>query len=251
MVADALHSLSDILTSGIAYVGICIAERPADKDHPYGHGNAKTIAAALVSLVILSIGAYAGISATLAIIHKQFEHPLNIALLAAAISIIIKEALYRYTIKVGKASNNPAVIADAWHHRSDVYSSVAALIGIAGAKISLLHLDPIAALVVSGLIVKIAYKLIRSNIGIMMDERPDSSFINNIKSVIQETEGVEKIDSVKVHRRGSTFTVDIEIAVDSKITVDEGHSIANNVKNKLRKKIQNIRDVMVHVNPYR
>ena len=251
MVADALHSLSDVLTSGIAYVGICIAERPADKDHPYGHGNAETIAAGLVSLIILGIGTYVGISATLAIIRQQFRAPLNIALLAALVSIVVKELLFRYTIKVGEKSNSPAVIADAWHHRSDAYSSVAALIGIAGAKIAFLYLDPVAALVVSGLIVKIALRLIRSNIGIMMDERPHSAFINNIKTVARKTEGVKKIDSIKVHRRGSTFTVDMEIAVDSSITVDEGHAIAANVRSNIFKKIQNIRDVMVHINPYR
>jgi len=250
MVADALHSFSDILTSGVAYVGICIAERPADKDHPYGHGNAETIAATLVSLIILGIGAYAGISAISDIIQRRFSAPLNIALLAAIISIVIKEALFRYTIKVGKVSNSPAVIADAWHHRSDAYSSVAALIGIAGAKISFLYLDPIAALVVSALIIGIAARLIRSNIGIMMDERPDSSFINNIKAVVRECEGVRKIDGIKVHRRGSRFTVDLEIAVQSSITVEEGHKISTNVRKNLLKKVKNIRDVMVHVNPY-
>lgn len=249
MIADALHSFSDILTTGIVYIGICVGARPADKDHPYGHGNAETIAAGLVSLIILGIGAFAGIYAILAIIHRQFRAPLNIALLAACVSIVIKEVLFRYTIKVGRMSNSPAVIADAWHHRSDAYSSVAALIGIAGAKIAFLYLDPLAGLIVSGFIVKIAARLIRSNIGIMMDERPHSAFINNIKTIVQETKGVRKIDSIKVHRRGSTFTIDIEIAVESQLTVEEGHRIASNVRNNLLKKVQNVRDVMVHVNP--
>ena len=141
MIADALHSLSDILTSGVVYAGVCISELPADEDHPYGHGNAETIAAVLVAFIILGIGAYAGISATLSLMRKQLATPLNIALFAAVFSILIKEALYRYTIKVGKMSNSPAVIADAWHHRSDAYSSVAALVGIVGAKFSLLYLD--------------------------------------------------------------------------------------------------------------
>ncbi|MCQ9208391.1 MAG: cation diffusion facilitator family transporter [Omnitrophica bacterium] len=250
MVADALHSLSDILTSVVAYVGICIAERPADKDHPYGHGNAETIAAVLVSVMILGIGTYVGITAISDIIQRQFRTPLNIALLAAIVSIIVKEALYRYTIKVGKMSNNPAVVADAWHHRSDAYSSVAALIGIAGAKISFLYLDPIAALVVSALIIKIATRLIRSNIGIMMDERPQAAFIDDLKLVVQETEGVRKLDSIKIHRRGSTFTVDLKIAVEATISVEEGHKIATRVRNNLLNKIKTIRDVMVHVNPY-
>ncbi|MBL7131649.1 MAG: cation transporter [Candidatus Omnitrophica bacterium] len=251
MVADALHSLSDILTSVIVYIGICIGERPADEDHPYGHGNAETIAAGLVSFIILIIGAFAGISAILAIIHRQFRAPLMIALLAAIVSIIIKEGLFRYTISVGKKSNNPAVIADAWHHRSDVYSSIATLIGIAGARISFLYLDPLAGIIVSGFIVKIAFKIIRSNIEIIMDEKPSSVFINNIKAIVQKTEGVRNIDSIKAHRRGSTFTIDLEIAVDGNLSVEQGHRIASDVRAKLFKQAPNIRDVMVHVNPVR
>lgn len=249
MIADALHSLSDILTSLVVYAGICIGEQPADKDHPYGHGNAETIAAVLVSLIILGIGGYAGVSAVRAIMRQEFVAPLNIALFAAVISIVIKEALFRYTIKVGEISNNPAVIADAWHHRSDAYSSIAALIGIAGAKIFFLYLDPLAAIVVSALIVRIAFGLIRSNVGIMMDERPQAAFIANIRAVARDSEGVIRIDSIKVHRRGSTFTIDLEIAINGSVSVDEGHRIASGVRNKLRKKIRNIRDVMVHVNP--
>jgi len=250
MIADGLHSLSDILTSGIVYVGICIGDRPPDEEHPYGHGNAETIAASLVALIILLIGAFAGVFAGLAIIHKQFKAPLIIAVLAAIISIIVKEVLFRYTIKVGKRSNNPAVIADAWHHRSDVYSSVAALIGIAGARISFLYLDPLAGIIVSVFIIKIGLGIIRSNIGIIMDEKPHKAFIDNIKGITRGIEGVKKIDNIKVHRRGSTFTIDLEIAVDGNLAVNEGHKIASNVKAKLLKRIPHTRDVMVHVNPY-
>jgi cation diffusion facilitator family transporter len=250
MIADALHSLSDILTTGVVYVGVAIGEQPPDEEHPYGHGNAETIAASLVSLIILGIGAYAGFSAILAIIHRQFKAPLNIALFAACVSIIVKEVLFRYTIKVGRISNNPAVEADAWHHRSDAYSSIAALIGIIAAKVSFLYMDPLAGLVVSVLIVRIAFRLIQSNIGIIMDEKPHTAFIQNIKTIVRETAGVKNIDSLKVHRRGSNFTIDLEIAVESKISVDEGHRIATNVRNRLLKEVQNIYDVMVHVNPY-
>ena len=250
MIADGLHSLSDILTTGIVYIGVHIASKPPDEDHPYGHGNAETIAASIVSLVIIAVGVIAGISAALAIIHREFKTPLMIAILAAIISIVLKEALFRYTIKVGKMNNNPAIIADAWHHRSDAYSSIAALIGIAAAKISFLYMDPLAGLVVSGFIIKVGINLIRSNIGIMMDEKPSSIFINNIKTIVQKAEGVRNIDSIKIHRRGSTFTIDMEIAVESALTVKEGHKIAADVKSKLLKQVPYVRDVMVHVNPF-
>lgn len=251
MIADGLHSLSDVLTTGIVYVGICIGARPPDEEHPYGHGNAETIAAGLVSLIIFTIGVFAGVFSGLVIIHRQFRAPLMIALLAAIISIVLKEGLFRYTIKVGKVSNNPAVIASAWDQRSDAYSSVAALVGIVGARISFLYLDPVAGLVVSGFIVKIAFSLIRSNIGIIMDEKPSSTFINNIKVIAQAAEGVKNIDSIKVHRRGSAFTIDMEIAVDGSLTVEEGHRIASQVRDKVLKRIRYTRDVMVHVNPYK
>ncbi|MFC1632089.1 cation diffusion facilitator family transporter [Candidatus Omnitrophota bacterium] len=249
MVADALHSLSDIMTSIVAYAGVCIGEKPADKDHPYGHGNAETIAAILVAVMILAIAVYAGNTALTALIQRNFTRPLSIALFAAIFSIIVKEALYRYTIKVGRISNSPAVIADAWHHRSDAYSSVAALIGIAGAKISFLYLDPLAGLVVSAMILKIGLSVIRANVGIIMDERPEEAFIDNVKQISVGVEGVRRVDDVRVHRRGPDYTIDIEIAVEGEITVAVGHKIAANVRSKLLKKMQNVYDVMVHVNP--
>ena len=250
MVADALHSLSDILTSVVAYIGICIGERPPDEEHPYGHGNAETIAAGLVALAVLGIGFWAGVSAIHTLILRQFRQPLGIAIVAALVSILAKELLFRYTRRVGKISNNPAVEADAWHHRSDAYSSVAALFGILGAKVSFLYLDPLAGVVVSCLILNIGLRLIRSNIGIMMDERPKPQLIHMISSLVQTVSGVQKIDSIKVHRRGSTFTIDIEVAVDSAISVKQGHRISVSVRQALLKQIKQVRDVMVHLNPY-
>lgn len=250
MIADGLHSLSDILATGIVYVGICIGARPADEDHPYGHGNAETIAALLVALIVFATGIYAGISAVLAIIHRELRTPSTIAAAAAVISIILKEGLFRYTIRVGKKTNSPAIISNAWEHRGDAYSSIAALIGIAGARLAFPHLDPLAGLVVSIFIFKISLNLIRSNIGILMDERPSPMILNNIKAVVQDIKEVKKIDSIKVHPRGSTYTIDLEIAVDSYLTVSDGHKIAANVKRSLLKQVKYITDVMVHVNPY-
>lgn len=250
MIADAFHSLSDILTSVVVYIGVHIGQKPPDKDHPYGHGNAETIAATLVALAILGVGVFAGVESISAIINKSFKKPLVIALVAACVSIVVKEALYRYSKKVGETNNNPAIIADAWHHRSDALSSIAALIGIIGARISFLFLDPLAGIVVSVLIVKISFELMRTNVGIIMDERPKVEFINHIKGVTQEVQGVRRIDDLKVHRRGSAFTIDLEIAVDSEVTVDQAHKISSSVRKSLLKQMKSIGEVMVHVNPY-
>jgi len=250
MIADAIHSISDSFATGIAYIGIRIGERPADESHPYGHANAETIAAFFVALTILGAGAFVGVDAVQLVVQKNFETPAMIALVAAVISIIIKEAMFRYTLKVGQRNNNPAVIATAWDHRSDVYSSVAAFLGILGARLGFQYLDPIAGLVVAVLIIKMSLTLLRSNIGILMDERPETAVLDEIRATALEVGEVQAIDSLRVHRRGSTFTIDIEIAVDSRLTVKQGHQVAAEVKNKLLNKVEHVQDVMVHVNPY-
>ena len=250
MIADAIHSFSDCLATGTVYVGLRIAEKPTDERHPYGHANAETIAAFLVALIILATGVFVGVSAVQLIAHKHFETPATIALAAAATSIIIKEWMFRYTLKVGERNNSPAVIANAWDHRSDAYSSMAALAGIVGAKLAFPYLDPIAGLAVSALIVKMSVTLLRPNIGILMDERPEPAVLDKIRASALEVGGVEAIDSMRVHRRGSTFSIDIEMAVDSRLTVEQGHRVASGVKSKLLSEVEHVQDVMVHVNPY-
>ena len=250
MIADAIHSMSDCLATGTVYVGLRIGERPPDESHPYGHANAETIAAFLVALIILATGVFVGVSAVHLIAQRHLETPATIALAAAATSIVIKEGMFRYTLKVGKRNNSPAVITNAWDHRSDAYSSVAALAGILGARLAFQYLDPIAGLVVSAFIVKMSLPLLRSNVGILMDERPEPAVLDRIRATVLEVGGVKAIDSIKVHRRGSTFTIDIEVAVDSNLTVEQGHQVAFKVKNKLQNKIEHVQDVMVHVNPY-
>jgi cation diffusion facilitator family transporter len=250
MMADAIHSISDCFATGAVYVGIRIGEKPPDESHPYGHANAETIVAFLVALIILATGVFIGISAIHLIVHKQFETPATIALVAAATSIIVKEGLFRYTIKVGKRNNSPAVIASAWDHRSDAYSSVAALVGIVGAKLGFQYLDPIAGLIVSAFIIKMSISLLRPNIGALMDERLDSAVLDNIRATTLEIGGVKAIDSIRAHRLGSAFIIDIEVAVDNRLTVEQGHQVAAEVKDKLLNKVEHAQDVMVHVNPY-
>ncbi len=251
MIADAIHSFSDCFATGIVYVGIRIGEKPPDKSHPYGHANAEIIAALLVALIILATGVYVGVSSIQLIAHKHFETPATIALAAAATSIVIKEALFRYTLKVGKKNDSPAVVANAWDHRSDAYSSIAALAGILGARLGVQYLDPIAGLVVSAFIIKMSLTLLRPNIGVLMDESPSSAILDKIRTTALEIGGVKAVDSIRAHRLGSSFTVDIEVAVDSSLTVEQGHQVAEGVKSKLLGEVEHVQDVIVHVNPYR
>jgi len=250
MIADAIHSFSDCFATATCYVGIRIGERPADESHPYGHANAETIAAFLVALTILATGIFVAVEAVQLIFEKDFETPAVIALVAAVMSIVIKEGMFRYTLKVGERNNSPAVIASAWDHRSDAYSSVAVLLGILGARLGFHYLDPVAGLAVSALIIKMSVSLLRSNVGILMDESPEPALMDEIKAAALEVKGTRAVDSLKVHRRGSAITIDIEVAVDSKLTVEQGHRVAAGVRSRLLNEIEHVQDVMVHVNPY-
>jgi cation diffusion facilitator family transporter len=251
MIADALHSASDVLATGIVFVGLRIAKKPADAEHPYGHGNADTIASFIVALILLLTGLYLGFSAIHVFVHKHLIIPRSIAMYAALTSIFIKEAMYQYTIRVGKRLNSQAIIANAWDHRSDAFSSIPAFIGILIARIwNLPIFDPIAGLVIAVMIFRISLHLLHSSVDIIMDETPDPKTIQEISDTASIVDGVVKVHEIKVHQHGPDKTVDIKIEVDGQITVDEGHSIAGKVKAKLVNSDLRITDAMVHVNPF-
>jgi cation diffusion facilitator family transporter len=250
MVADSLHSASDVLATGIVFVGLRISRKPADTKHPYGHGNADTIASFLVALILLLTGLYLGYSALHVLIHGHSVVPGSIALYAAIGSIVIKESLYQYTIRVGKRLNSQAIIANAWDHRSDAFSSVPALVGISIARLwNISILDPIAGLIIAVMIFRIAMRLMHSSVDIIMDESPDKATIQQISKIASDVSGVTRLHEVKVHQRGADRTVDIKIEVDGRITVNEGHGIASEVKAALIESNLRVVDAMVHVDP--
>lgn len=249
MLADSLNSALDVLATGIVLVGLKISKRPADDEHPYGHGNADTIASFLVALILLLTGLYIGYSATHVLIHKHIERPGSIALYAAIFSIVVKEILFHYTIRVGRRENSQAIIANAWDHRSDVYSSAAALVGIFFARRGILILDPIAGLIITVMIFRIALRLIHSSVDIIMDESPDATVIREISEIISGVDGVVEVHDIRVHQRGPDRTADVKIEVDKDITVNDGHIIASEVKTALIESNLRIADAMVHVDP--
>jgi cation diffusion facilitator family transporter len=249
MVADSLHSASDVLATGIVFVGLRFSRRPADEKHPYGHGNADTIASFLVALILLLTGLYLGYSAVHVLIHRHLVKPGSMALYAAIVSIVIKEALFHYTIRVGRRENSQAIIANAWDHRSDAYSSIAALIGIFAARRGILLLDPVAGLVIAVMIFRISLHLIHSSVDIMMDESPGETAIQEISRIVSGVDGVVSARDVRVHQRGPDRTVDAKIEVDGQITVNDGHAIAAEVKANLIESNLRIADAMVHVDP--
>jgi cation diffusion facilitator family transporter len=249
MLADSINSALDVLATGIVFVGLRISKKPADDGHPYGHGNADTIASFLVALLLLLTGLYIGYSATHVIVHKHMVKPGSMALYAAIFSIVVKETLFHYTIRVGRRENSQAIIANAWDHRSDVYSSSAALVGIFFARRGILILDPIAGLIITVMIFRIALRLIHSSVDIIMDESPDTLFIQEISKIISDVDGVVEVHDIRVHQRGPDRTADVKIEVDGSITVNDGHVIASEVKAALIESEFRITDAMVHVDP--
>ena len=251
MIADSLHSASDVLATGIVFIGLRISKKPADDKHPYGHGNADTIASFLVALILLMTGLYLGYSALHVVLHRHLAKPPGIiALYAALTSIVIKEAMYQYTIRVGKRLNSQAIIANAWDHRSDAFSSIPALIGIFAARMwNKTIFDPIAGFIIAMMIFRIALKLMHSSVDIIMDESPDSAVIQEVSGIISGVHGVMRVRDVRIHQRGPDRTVDTKIEVEGQITVDAGHGIAAEVKAALINSDLRIADVMVHVDP--
>jgi cation diffusion facilitator family transporter len=259
LIADAFHSASDVISSIAVLIGVRAAQKPPDSEHPYGHGKAENIAALVVSFLLIVIGFEILIDA-IAVIWSGVERPDTVKLFALYIvffSILVKEALFQYKNRLGKKINSPALIADAWHHRSDAISSVVALVGI-GLSIlgtnmgipSLHYFDPIASAVIGVIIMWMAYKLgkeaVRVSLEVVLDEEETKRFFETIFNVT----GVKRIDSLHARSHGSYVIIDVKISVDSSITVDEGHGIAVDVKASLLNEHEDIQDVYVHVNPY-
>ncbi|WP_223702870.1 cation diffusion facilitator family transporter [Sutcliffiella deserti] len=255
LVADAVHSASDVAGSMAVYVGLKAAKQPPDEDHPYGHGKAENIAAIIVAVLLLIVGFEIGKSSVGAF-FEPLEAPKVMAIYAVIISIIVKEAMFRYKYNLGKKIKSDAIIVNAYEHRSDVFSSFAALIGISGAIIGenigvdwLVYLDPVAGLFVAAIIIKIAWQLGSESIHNTMDHVMHEEDTEELRNVVVAVPGVLKLDELHAREHGHYVIVDLKISVDPYITVEAGHLIGKKVKAKLLEN-KDVRDVMVHINPY-
>ena len=256
MISDALHSASDIVSSLVILIGIRIAKKPVDKDHPYGHGKVEPIAAAFVglSLVFAAVMILKGIVESIA--AHTFSTPTVLALCAAVVSIVTKEAMYRLTFAAGKKINSESIMADAWHHRSDAFSSVATFIGIGGSMagrwlgVSFLeYLDPIAGAAVACLIFKVAYDILRQSVKRLMDTSPDDETIGHIRDSALCVGGIIRIPHIKGRYVGPHLFVDMEIEVSAGITVEAGHQLADLARDAVISAVDDVYDVLVHVEP--
>jgi len=257
LLADALHSASDIVSSVVILFAVKIANKPPDEEHPYGHGKAENVAAIIVALLLIVVGIEISISSIKIFFGERPSAPGSIALVIIIISIILKEGLFHYKYYVGKKYRSSALISDAWHHRSDSLSSIAALIGVGGAILGekfnvplLVYGDAAAGVIVSIIVIKIGYDLAKESSLIMMEKVLAKEDIQEFKKTVRSVEGVLRIDQMLARTHGSYVIIDIKISVDPNITVKEGHDIARNVKQILLKEHDDIEDVLVHVNPY-
>lgn len=247
MIADGIHSFSDLMTDGVVLFTYKIGQLPADENHPYGHGRAETIGATLVGAVIIVAGLGLAYQAWGIIATDAFRTPAWPAAVAAVVSIAVNEILFRYTRAAGEKTRSPSLVANAWHHRSDAISSAAALIGIGGAMAGYSIMDPIAAIIVSVMILKVGYNIAFRGLSDLMDTALSEKETRRIQAMINDLPGVIQIHNLRTRRIGGEVLMDVHILVDKESSVTEGHYTAETVRRKLIREIDGIQDVLVHV----
>ncbi len=252
MISDAVHSASDVFSTVIVMIGVKISRKEADKEHPYGHERMECVAAILLAVVLFLTGIGIGYNGILKIAGRSYGEltiPGAVALVAAVVSIIVKEGMYWYTKYYAKKVNCGALMADAWHHRSDALSSVGSFIGILGARLGFPVMDPVASVVICIFIVKASYEIFKDAVDKMVDKSCDDRMIAQLRSAVSGEVGVIRVDDLITREFGNRVYVDVEIAADGKKTLRETHAIAEAVHNRIEKEFPNVKHIMVHVNP--
>ena len=258
LIADAVHSASDVISSVAVFIGIRAAQKPPDREHPYGHGKSENVATLIVAILLVVVGfeiMYNSISSIWAETANEVTSMMVFYIII--FSLVIKEVLFQYKYRLGRKISSPALIADAWHHRSDAISSAVALVGVGltiiGSRFDipyLVYFDPIAGAVIAIIIMYMGFQLAKEAVSMTLEVVLNEDETRDMMNTVKGIEKVVQIDSLSARSHGSYVIVDIKISVDANITVEEGHRIARNVKQKLIKEHDIVRDVNVHVNPY-
>ncbi|MBQ7707787.1 MAG: cation transporter [Lachnospiraceae bacterium] len=251
MISDAVHSLSDVFATLVAYFGVKMSQQKEDEKHPYGHERLECVASLILALILAGTGVgigYAGLR-KLFLARESIEIPTLLPLIAAIVSIVIKEAMFWYTMYYAKMLDSAAFKADAWHHRSDAISSIGAFIGIGMAKLGFPIMDPIAGLLICILILKVAFDIFTDALNKMLDTSCGAAMEAKIKMFVQEQPGVCQIDLLHTRQFGNKIYVDLEIAVKRDISLLDAHAIAEDVHSSVEKEFPNVKHVMIHVNP--
>ncbi len=251
MVSDAVHSASDVFSTVIVIIGMRAAGKESDREHPYGHERLECVAAIVLAGALLATGLLIGWQGIRNIVNPEQDIavPGILALVAAAVSIAVKEGMFHYTRTAARQVNSEALMADAWHHRSDALSSIGALIGIGGARLGVPVMDPIASLVICVMIVKAAYDIFRDAVDKMVDHSCDEETEKAIRELTLKHEGVMHIDRMMTRQFGNRVYVEMEISVDGEMALRKAHDIAEQVHNEIEQAFPQVKHIMIHVNP--
>ncbi|MBB6676715.1 cation diffusion facilitator family transporter [Cohnella lubricantis] len=256
LVADGIHNAGDILATVAALTSSMVSKKPADDDHPYGHGKAEVIAAAMVAIILAIAALWIGYQSTLSLINPP-ESESWLPLIAAAVSLVWKQALYIYTIRVGRSENSKSVIATAYDHLADVYASLAAVIGLglalAGSKLDWewsVYGDPVAGIIVALLVLKLAFNIGKDSVDILMERTVPAEKLAGYEKLIGGLEEIKRIDRVRAREHGHYIIVDVRVGVPSHYTIQRGHDIGREIKRCIMEYDTDVIEVMVHLNPW-
>lgn len=250
LISDAIHSASDVVSTVAVMFGINLSDKKSDTSHPYGHERIECIFSIILAMMLFITGAGIGITAIKNIASgAEIDVPGKMALIAAAVSIAVKEWMYHYTKRTADKINSSSMLADAWHHRSDALSSVGSLIGVGGALLGFTICEPIASIVICVFIGKAAVDIFMDAVNRLIDRSCTDEEIEQIRECVMEIDGVKNIDKLMTRRFGSKIYVDLEISEDAEMTLSEAHKIAELVHDNIEAKIPEVKHCMIHVNP--
>ncbi|MCM3742576.1 cation diffusion facilitator family transporter [Sporosarcina luteola] len=256
LLADGFHNAGDVVASAAALTSMRYSQRPADDDHPYGHGKAEVIGSGIVAIILGIAAVYIGYEA----VKAFFEEPAKasgIALLTAIISLVWKQALYLYTMRIGKKVNSKGLIATAYDHLADVYASLAAVVGIGLALIGdayqipfLLYGDPFAGVIVSVLVLRLAYEIGKDSMDILMERNVSEERLREFAALIRTVPEVKRIDRLRAREHGHYVLVDLRIGISGTMTIQEGHDISSAIRNLIINEHEDVDEVLIHLNPW-
>lgn len=252
MVSDAIHSLSDVLATFIAWLGIRLSMQAPDREHPYGHERLECVASLLLGAILFGTGLMIGLTGLRTILtghYDELQSPGSVALIAAVVSIATKEGMFWYTRHYAKVLNSAAFMADAWHHRSDALSSIGSLIGIGGAMLGFPILDPLASVAIAVCIIKVAYDILKDAVSKMLDTACSTEYEKQLADFIAAQDGVDRLDVLHTRMFGNKIYIDAEISVNGDQSLTAAHEIAEQVHNQVEQNFDNIKHIMIHVNP--
>ncbi len=252
MISDAVHSASDVLSTLIVIGGVRIASKAPDHEHPYGHDRFECVASIILSGMLLVTGAgigWKGLQNILSSSYDSLTVPGKLALIAAVVSIVVKEGMYWYTKFAAERIDSSALMADAWHHRSDAMSSIGSFVGILGARLGFPVMDPLASVIISLFIIKASIDIFRDAISKMTDQACDDEVVQELQDTIHKVPGVLGIDALRTRDFGAMIYVDVEIQANAQLPLSEAHSIAQQVHDDIEHRFPRVKHCMVHVNP--